>query len=167
MTYHDKCLSWRSWGIQSRPQTRWHGLTSSREQIFLQQQVQIRPEAHPLSYTTETSSFPGIKALEHEADHSDLPFLFCNLTEHLFAQFLDWAKWSMCWHSFAHYIYLQGNRKKQFKVICVHDRWWMHKILHLRVEHTLQYTMQCQKYMASWHYAVDTYSQVKTPDDGG
>lgn len=141
MTYHDKCLSWRSWGIQSRPQTRWHGLALSREQIFLQPQVQTRSEAHPLSYTTETSSFPGIKALEHEADHFDLPFLFCNLTEHLFAPFLDWAKWSMCWHSFAHHIYVQGNRKKQFKVICVHDRWRMHKILHLRVEHTLQYIM--------------------------
>jgi len=37
----------------------------------------------------ETSSFPGIKALEHEADHFYLPFLFCNLTEHLFARFLD------------------------------------------------------------------------------
>ena len=69
--------------------------------------------------------------------------LFCNLTEHLFAPFLDWAKWSICWHSFAHHIYLHGNRKKQFKVICVYDRWEMHKILHL--ECTLQYTMHSVK----------------------
>jgi hypothetical protein len=64
-------------------------VTFSREKIFLQQQVQARPEAHPLSYATETSSFLGIKALEHEADNFDLPFLFCNLTEHLFAPLLD------------------------------------------------------------------------------
>jgi len=175
MTYHDRCLSWGSWGIQSQPQTGWQGVTFSREKVFLQQQVQAGPEAHPLSYPTETISFPGIKALEHEADQFDLPFLFCNLTDHLFAPFLYWAKWSICWHPFAHHIYLQGNRKKQFKVTCVYDRWDMHKILHLG--HTLQYTIlrthvtvhnaQCQKYVASRHYAVNTYSQVKTPNDGG
>lgn len=63
-------------------------------------------------------------------------------------------------------LYLQGKRKKQFKVICVYDRWDMLKILHL--ENMLQYTMHSVKSMqASWHYAVITYSQVQTPDDGG
>lgn len=113
MTYHDKCLSWGSWGIQSQPHTGWHGAIFSRDKIFRQQQVQTRPEAYPLSYPMETSSFPGIKALEHEADHFHLPFLFCNLTEHLFALLLDWAKWNICRHSFPHHIHLQGNRKKK------------------------------------------------------
>jgi len=33
---------------------------------------------------------------------------------------------------------------------------------HIRVHNA-----QCQKYVASRHYAVNTYSQVKTPNDDG